>query len=83
MTVRTHQTIEMISVSELRGYERNARTHSANQITQIVKSVRAFGFTNPLLIDDTNMIVAGHGRFAAAREPITHIYSTGILTASK
>lgn len=68
MTIKTHRTLEDVAVSALHGYERNARTHSANQIAQIISSVRTFGFTNPLLIDDKNMIVAGHGRFAAARE---------------
>lgn len=68
MQVRTHQTLENVPLSELHGYERNARTHSANQVAQIAASVRTFGFTNPLLIDEKNMIVAGHGRFAAARE---------------
>lgn len=58
----------MLELSALHGYERNSRTNSANQVSQIAKSVRAFGFTNPLLIDDNNMIVAGHGRFPAARE---------------
>ncbi|MBE7732160.1 ParB/Srx family N-terminal domain-containing protein [Devosia faecipullorum] len=63
-----HQTLERVPVADLHGYDRNARTHSAAQVAQIVASIRAFGFTNPLLIDESNMIVAGHGRFAAARE---------------
>lgn len=48
-------------------YLRNARTHSNKQIRQIADSIARFGFTNPVLIDDGNMILAGHGRVAAAR----------------
>ena len=46
---------------------RNARTHSKKQIRQIADSIRRFGFTNPVLIDNANLILAGHGRVAAAR----------------
>jgi DNA modification methylase len=46
---------------------RNARTHSKKQIRQIADSIREFGFTNPILIDSNNMVLAGHGRLAAAR----------------
>lgn len=45
----------------------NARTHSARQIKQIAISIEAFGFTNPILIDDSNKVIAGHGRLAAAQ----------------
>lgn len=46
---------------------RNARTHSKQQIRQITESIKTFGFTNPILIDGTNTIVAGHGRVQAAK----------------
>lgn len=45
----------------------NARTHSRHQLRQIAASIKAFGFTNPVLIDDGNTIVAGHGRVEAAK----------------
>ena len=48
----------------LRPWARNARTHSRKQIRQIADSIRTFGFTNPVLIDETNTILAGHGRVA-------------------
>jgi hypothetical protein len=48
-------------------YSRNARTHSKRQIRQIADSIRAFGFTNPVLTDSSGMIVAGHGRVEAAK----------------
>lgn len=63
----TKLDIEYLLASTLRAYPRNARTHSKKQIKQIANSIRQFGFTNPLLIDDHNMILAGHGRLAAAR----------------
>ena len=47
---------------------RNARTHSKHQVEQIIASIRAFGFTNPILIDPDGSIIAGHGRLLAARE---------------
>lgn len=54
-------------VAELRPCPRNARRHSPKQIQQIAAAIRTFGFTNPILIDDANMILAGHGRVEAAK----------------
>ena len=48
-------------------YAGNARTHSDKQIDQIAASIRQFGFTNPVLIDEKGGIIAGHGRVAAAK----------------
>ncbi|MBU6280376.1 MAG: ParB/Srx family N-terminal domain-containing protein [Actinomycetales bacterium] len=48
-------------------YERNARTHSPEQVAQIAASIREFGFTNPILVDSSDGIIAGHGRLAAAK----------------
>ena len=56
----------MLTVSALAPYARNARTHSEAQIAQIADSIREFGFTNPVLIDKDNGIIAGHGRVMAA-----------------
>ena len=47
--------------------ERNARTHSNKQIRKIADSMQRFGFVNPILIDDNNVIIAGHGRVSAAK----------------
>jgi hypothetical protein len=55
------------AVTSLRPHKRNARTHSKRQIRQIADSVKAFGFNNPVLIDASGLIVAGHGRFEAAK----------------
>ena len=54
-------------VSELIPYINNSRTHSEEQITQIVSSIKEFGFTNPILIDNDNSIIAGHGRLQAVK----------------
>lgn len=58
--------IEQINVSELIPYARNSRTHSDEQISQIMASIREFGFTNPVLVDGDGVIIAGHGRVSAA-----------------
>ena len=54
------------SPATLTPWPRNARTHSKKQIRQIVASIRQFGFTVPVLIDEAETILAGHGRVAAA-----------------
>jgi ParB-like chromosome segregation protein Spo0J len=46
---------------------RNARTHPRRQIDQIVASISAFGFTNPILADEAGRLIAGHGRLLAAK----------------
>jgi DNA modification methylase len=58
--------IEHLATSNLIPYARNSRTHSDGQVAQIAASIREFGFTNPVLIDDDNGIIAGHGRVMAA-----------------
>jgi hypothetical protein len=60
--------IEQRSVSELIPYAANSRTHSDAQVAQIAASIKEFGWTNPILIDDDNTIIAGHGRLLAARK---------------
>jgi DNA modification methylase len=60
--------VEDFPVDRLRPWPRNARTHSRKQIRQIAESIRRFGFTNPVLINGENHILAGHGRVEAARE---------------
>ncbi len=55
-------------VTDLIPYAGNARTHSDVQVAEIAASIRAFGFTNPLLVDGANGIIAGHGRLLAARK---------------
>ena len=54
-------------VGSLAGYPNNSRKHSQHQIRQIATSIKAFGFTNPVLIDQNDTVIAGHGRVAAAK----------------
>ena len=60
--------IEYLKLDKLSGYKTNSRTHSAEQINQIAASITEFGFTNPILIDENNIIIAGHGRLEAAKQ---------------
>jgi DNA modification methylase len=55
------------AVADLKPYQRNARTHSRKQVKQIAAAIKEFGFTNPVLIDENDQIIAGHGRVAAAK----------------
>ena len=66
--------IEWSPIGALRPNPRNPRTHSRKQIRQIAASIRKFGFLNPVIVDDANMVLAGHGRLEAARlEGLTHV----------
>lgn len=60
--------VEMKPPGELKPAKRNARTHSQKQIAQLATSIRQFGFTQPVLIDDRGRLVAGHGRVEAAKQ---------------
>lgn len=60
--------IKYIPVADLIPYAANSRTHSDAQVAQIAASIREFGFTNPILINGENTIIAGHGRLMAARK---------------
>jgi hypothetical protein len=60
--------IEQVSVEKLIPYAANSRTHSDAQVAQIAASIKEFGWTNPILIDGDNTIIAGHGRLLAARK---------------
>lgn len=74
-------------VSDLIPYALNSRTHSDDQVAQIAASIREFGFTNPILIDESNGLIAGHGRLLAARklelEEVPSIVLSGLSDAQK
>lgn len=55
-----------MKIAGLIPYARNSRTHSPEQVAEIVASIREFGWTNPVLIDERGGIIAGHGRIIAA-----------------
>lgn len=61
------QQVRPTSIKDLQPHPRNARTHSKKQIRQIATSIERFGFTNPILVDENNAVLAGHGRLAAAK----------------
>lgn len=65
MKFPAHKTVK---VADLVPYARNSRTHSDAQVAQIAASIREFGFTNPVLVDGANGVIAGHGRILAARK---------------
>lgn len=67
MLITTPTAIEKRATADLLPYARNARTHSPEQVAQIAASMREFGFTNPVLIDAADGIIAGHGRVMAAQ----------------
>ena len=62
------QSMELWPIDKLVPYDRNARTHSDEQIRQVANSIQRFGFTNPILVASDSGIIAGHGRLAAARQ---------------
>lgn len=67
MSVPERNGLERLKIADLKPHERNPRTHTKKQIRQIADSIKRFGFTNPVLVDGSNRIIAGHGRVEAAR----------------
>lgn len=68
MAIKDFDGVEYVSPDILIPYVNNARTHSEEQVTQLAASMREFGFTNPVLIDEENGVLAGHGRLMAAKK---------------
>lgn len=68
MTKWPADKVERRPIEQLVPYARNARTHSDEQVAQIAASMNEWGWTNPVLVDETGMIIAGHGRVMAARK---------------
>lgn len=60
--------IEQLPLSALKPNPKNARTHIAKQIAQIATSIKRFGWVVPVVVDEHDRIVAGHGRYAAAQK---------------
>lgn len=65
--IEISKNIKFYPTSKLVPYEKNARTHSPEQVSQIAASILEFGFTNPVLIDAKFGVIAGHGRLEAAK----------------
>ena len=71
---RSPDKIEFRAIVDLKPNPRNARTHSDRQTAQIAASIRKFGFINPVIVDETGMILCGHGRVVAADKlGLTHV----------
>ena len=68
MTSWPADKVERWQIDKLIPYARNARTHSDEQVAQIAASMKEWGWTNPVLVDEAGMIIAGHGRVMAARK---------------
>ena len=60
---KTKLIVTNFQTTSLVPYENNAKIHNNTQIKQIMDSIKEFNFTNPILIDENNVILAGHGRF--------------------
>ena len=79
--------IERRKVDDLIPYARNARTHSDEQVAQLAASIKEWGWTTPVLIDEDGEIIAGHGRVMAARklgiEEVPTMTATGWTKAQK
>lgn len=79
--------VEYISASLVKPYKTNPKKHSQKQVEQIVNSIKEFRFNNPLLIDENNELIAGHGRLLAARklklEKVPVIYLRHLTQAQK
>jgi ParB family transcriptional regulator, chromosome partitioning protein len=73
---------KIVAVEDLIPYALNSRTHSDEQVAQLAASIREFGFTNPVLVDEQDNLIAGHGRVLAARknkmESIPAVIVTGL-----
>lgn len=68
MQLNTVESVEHWSLQRLIPYAKNARTHDDTQVSQIAGSIAEFGFVNPILVGDDNVIIAGHGRLMAAQQ---------------
>jgi DNA modification methylase len=66
----SHRDLSVVyrPVADIKPDPRNARTHPKRQIEQLCASIRSFGFTNPVLVDESGVLIAGHGRLRAAKE---------------
>lgn len=72
--------IEYKSPRDLNAYAGNAKVHSKQQVREIINSIRQFGFVNPILVDEANEVIAGHGRLMAASEMLMPLVPVVVLT---
>ena len=67
MEIKINNEIEMIQVENLKPQEKNVKIHTVEQIELLAENIKKFGFNNPILIDEENNIIAGHGRLEASK----------------
>ena len=79
--------VEYIPIINIKEYENNAKEHPDWQVEQIANSIRAFGFNDPLALDEDNQIIEGHGRYLAAKriamKKVPCIYLNGLSEDEK
>ena len=79
--------VTLVGIEKLKPNDRNARTHARKQVQQIADSITAFGFVNPILVDEEGVIIAGHGRHAAllllGRKEVPVIVLRGLSKAKR
>lgn len=79
--------VQKVSTQVLKPYNKNAKIHTPEQVQKIADSIKRFGFLNPILCDDQNRILAGHGRLQAAKllglEEVPVLYASGLTEAEK
>ena len=82
-----HGNVQQVSISKIKPYQNNAKIHGPEQIRKIADSIQEFGFLNPVLLDDENGLLAGHGRVEAAKllgmDTVPALYATGLSEAQK
>ena len=80
-------TVELVAATSLIPNPNNSRDHSAKQVRQIAESIRTFGFVVPVLVDENNTVLAGHGRLAAGKllglDAIPVVRARGLTAAKK
>ncbi|HBE9093204.1 ParB/Srx family N-terminal domain-containing protein [Serratia fonticola] len=88
-TVKKQEKLAIVykSLNSMMVYARNARTHSTEQVEKIIGSIKKYGWTNPILIDESGEVIAGHGRLLAAEkigfDPVPTITLFGLTDAEK
>jgi len=88
-TVKKQEKLAIVykSLNSMMIYAKNARTHSTEQVEKIIGSIKKYGWTNPILLDESGQVIAGHGRLLAAEkigfDPVPTITLFGLTDAEK
>ncbi|UAN43851.1 ParB N-terminal domain-containing protein [Serratia sp. JSRIV001] len=88
-TVKKQEKLAIVykSLNSMMVYAKNARTHSTEQVEKIIGSIKKYGWTNPILLDESGQVIAGHGRLLAAEkigfDPVPTITLLGLTDAEK